>query len=106
VGLLERSRDLGFLGWLGVEVPPAVRKDLLAATDPARRLERSHALNLAIARRLLEEAEGAGSGPIGFCVEHVMLSNIEAGLTLVERVRQLCREFRSAPAAFAPAIAW
>jgi 5,10-methylenetetrahydrofolate reductase len=103
---VARRRDLEFLAWLGVEVPPDVQKDLLAITEPAARLERSHDLNVAIARRLLEGAEAAGSGPIGFCVEHVMLSNIEAGITLVDRVRELCREFRSAPAAFAPAIAW
>jgi 5,10-methylenetetrahydrofolate reductase len=103
---VARKRDLEFLDWLGVEVPPAVRKDLLAIGEPDKRLLRSHELNVAIARRLLEGAERAGSGPIGFCVEHVMLSNIEGGITLVDRVRELCREFKSAPSAFVPAVSW
>lgn len=102
---VARKRDLEFLDWLGVEVPPAVRKDLLDQ-DPARRVARSHELNLGIARRLLEGAETAGSGPIGFCVEHVMLSNIEAAVVLVEELRSLVRDFRSPAAAFAPAIGW
>jgi 5,10-methylenetetrahydrofolate reductase len=102
---VARKRDLEFLAWLGVDVPESVRKDLLAE-DPARRVARSHELNLAIARRLLEGSERDGSGPIGFCVEHVMLSNIEAAIELVDEVRSLCRDFKSAPAAFAPAIGW
>jgi 5,10-methylenetetrahydrofolate reductase len=102
---VARKRDLEFLAWLGVDVPEAVRKELLAE-DAGRRLARSHALNLAIARRLLEAAEADGGVPIGFCVEHVMLSNIEAGIDLVDQVRTLVREFRSAPAAFAPAAGW
>ncbi|MFA5945194.1 MAG: methylenetetrahydrofolate reductase [Candidatus Thermoplasmatota archaeon] len=97
---VARKRDLEFLNWLGVDVPDAVRKDLLAV-DPAHRVARSHDLNVAIARRLLESAEAENAGPIGFCIEHVMLSNIEAAIDLVDRVRSLAREFKSAPAAFA-----
>jgi 5,10-methylenetetrahydrofolate reductase len=102
---VAKKRDLEFLKWLGVDVPETVAKALLAE-DSARRLARSHALNLAIARSLLEGAEAEGGVPIGFCVEHVMLSNIEAGIDLVDQVRALVREFRSAPAAFAPAVGW
>ncbi|MEA3136156.1 MAG: hypothetical protein QOC71_437, partial [Thermoplasmata archaeon] len=102
---VAKKRDLEFLDWLGVEVPEEVRSGLLAA-EPSRRVARSHELNLAIARRLLEGAEGKGSGPIGFCVEHVMLSNIEAAIELVDEVRTLTKEFKSAPAAFAPAVGW
>jgi 5,10-methylenetetrahydrofolate reductase len=90
---VARPRDLEFLRWLGVDLPDGVRRDLLAAADPETRLERSHALNLAIARRLLEGAEAAGAGPIGFCVEHVMLSNIEAAIDLVHRIRELTSAF-------------
>lgn len=103
---VARTRDVGFLDWLGVDLPAGVRKDLLGAATPEARLAHSKKANLAIARRLLEGAEAAGSGPIGFCVEHVMLSNIEAAIALVDDVRDLCRGFRSPPAAFAPAIAW
>ncbi|MHB1261507.1 MAG: hypothetical protein ACYC2H_07305 [Thermoplasmatota archaeon] len=102
---VARKRDLEFLDWLGVEVPEAVRKDLLA-TDEAHRVARSHELNLGIARRLLEGVETKGSGPIGFCVEHVMLSNIEAAIGLVDELRSLVRDFKVAPAAFAPVIGW
>ncbi|HUR24397.1 MAG TPA: hypothetical protein VM327_00085 [Candidatus Thermoplasmatota archaeon] len=103
---VARKRDLEFLEWLGVEVPPAVHKELLAES-PEKRVRLSHRLNLGIARRLLEGAESAGSGPIGFCVEHVMLSNIEAGIQLVDEVRALVKEFRSPQvAAFAPAPGW
>lgn len=90
---VARPRDLEFLRWLGVDLPDGVRRDLLAAASPAARLARSHALNLAIARRLLEGAEAADAGPIGFCVEHVMLSNIEAAVDLVHRLDGLAREF-------------
>jgi 5,10-methylenetetrahydrofolate reductase len=103
---VARKRDLEFLDWLGVEVPARTRQDLLAIADDGRRLERSHDLNESIARRLLEGAEAAGAGPIGFCVEHVMLSNIEAAVTLVDRIRSLTREFRTVKPAFAPAVAW
>lgn len=103
---VARKRDLDFLRWLGVEVPKGASAHLLAEADPAVRLRRSHALNLAIARRLLEGAEAEGSGPsIGFCVEHVMLSNIEAAIDLVDQVRLLAREFKAAPGAFAPTVA-
>jgi 5,10-methylenetetrahydrofolate reductase len=102
---VAKKRDLEFLAWLGVDVPEDVRKDLLAE-DAGRRLARSHALNLAIARGLLEGAEAGGGLPIGFCVEHVMLSNIEAGIDLVDQVRSLVREFKAAPAAFATAAGW
>lgn len=103
---VARRRDLDFLDWLGVDVPAAARKDLLAVPEGSARLERSHDRNVAIARRLLEAAEATGSGPVGFCIEHVMLSNIDAGITLVERVRDVCRAFKSAPAAFVPAVVW
>lgn len=104
---VARTRDIEFLDWLGVATPPAVRTDLLGAATPEARLARSHEVNLGIARRLLEGAEAHGSGPIGFCVEHVMLSNIEAAVDLVDQVRVLCRDFRApAQAAFAPATAW
>jgi 5,10-methylenetetrahydrofolate reductase len=102
---VARKRDLEFLAWLGVDVPESVRKDLLA-TPAEERVAKSHGLNLAIARRLLESSETEGSGPIGFCVEHVMLSNIEAGIALVDELRSLVREFRTATAAFAPAAGW
>jgi 5,10-methylenetetrahydrofolate reductase len=103
---VARKRDVEFLDWLGVEVPAPVRKQLLADAEPAQRLARSHAVNEAIARQLLEAAEANGAGPIGFCVEHVMLSNIDAAIDLVERVKAISRDFKSAPAAFAPAIGW
>jgi len=106
---VARKRDLEFLDWLGVATPVAVRKDLLGRADGAARLARSHEVNLAIARRLLEGAEGGAGGtvPIGFCVEHVMLSNIDAAVDLVDRLRELVRDFRAPrAAAFAPAVAW
>lgn len=99
---VARPRDLAFLEWLGVAIPPDVKKGLLAE-PPERRLERSHELNLGIARALLEGAEEAGAGPIGFCIEHVMLSNIDAGLTLVDQVRELCRSFAGRNQANVPA---
>lgn len=103
---VARKRDLDFLEWLGVDVPLAVRKDLLGVAAE-RRVARSHELNLAIARRLLEAAEAGESAPIGFCVEHVMLSNIEAGIGLVDELRRLVREFRAPQAtAFAAAASW
>ena len=104
---VAKPRDIGFLDWLGVDLPPAVRKDLLAAATPEARLALSKQVNLDIARRLLEGAETTSSGPIGFCVEHVMLSNIEAAIDLVDDVRDLVRGFKAPTrAAFAPAVAW
>ncbi|HJQ93112.1 MAG TPA: hypothetical protein VJ874_02375 [Candidatus Thermoplasmatota archaeon] len=103
---VARKRDLEFLEWLGVDVPPAVRTRLLAEPE-AKRVALSHQLNLGIARRLLEATESGGSGPIGFCVEHVMLSNIEAAIDLVDELRSLVKEFRSPQAAaFARAVGW
>ena len=95
---VARRRDVEFLRWLGVDIPPAVSDHLLAESSPAARLRRSDALNLAIARRLLEaaeasEASGRGRLAVGFCVEHVMLSNLEAAIGLVEQVRELARGF-------------
>jgi 5,10-methylenetetrahydrofolate reductase len=92
---VARKRDLEFLRWLGVDLPAYVRRGLMVEASPEARLRRSNELNLAIARRLLEGAEagGAGAGAIGFCVEHVMLSNIEAAIDLVSQIRELTREF-------------
>ena len=98
---VAKPRDLEFLAWLGVAVPPALKKRLLAEPDGARRLKLSHEVNLGIARRLLEGAEGTGT-PNGFCIEHVMLSNIEAAIDLVGQVRTLAKEFK-APRAVATA---
>lgn len=103
---VARRRDLEFLKWLGVDLPPAVEKDLASHSDAALRLRRSHEVNLAITRRLLEGSERQGSGPIGFCIEHVMLSNIESAIDLVDRVRSLCREFKAPAATFAPSVSW
>ena len=103
---VAKKRDLEFLRWLGVDVPPALAKEFLALPDNAARLRLSSQVNLGIARELLEAAEQQGSGPIGFCAEHVMLSNIDAAIALVDDLRSLVRQFRSGPAAFAPAIAW
>ena len=102
---VARKRDLDFLEWLGVEVPPKVRKQLLAEAAE-KRVGLSHRLNLGIARHLLEAAESGGSAPIGFCVEHVMLSNIEAAIDLVDELRTLVKDFRAKEAAFAPAAGW
>ncbi|MHB8633937.1 MAG: hypothetical protein ACYDBQ_08245 [Thermoplasmatota archaeon] len=106
---VARRRDLEFLAWLGVDVPEAHRQWILEPPSPAGRLERSHQANEAMARRLLEAAEAAGS-PTGFSLEHVMLSNIEAALELVERIRTLGREFsgvaRPVPSDEAAATAW
>lgn len=89
---VARKRDLEFLAWLGVEIPDGYRQHILEPAAPGERVERSHAHNLAVARQLLESAERLGL-EVGFCIEHVMLSNIEAAVALVERTRQLCREF-------------
>jgi 5,10-methylenetetrahydrofolate reductase len=101
---VARRRDLDFLQWLGVDIPANVRKDLVAAAEGTARLERSHDLNVAIARRLLEANEATGSGSIGFCVEHVMLSNIGAAVDLVDRLRSLTRDFGGK--ATVPATVW
>lgn len=92
---VRREKDLAFLRWLGVDVPRDVARWLQDAGSNASRARRSHDMNLAIARNLLEDAEVAGSGPIGFCIEHVMAGNIDAAVELVGGVRDVCREFQA-----------
>lgn len=103
---VAKRRDLEFLQWLGVDLPEATRKRLLA-TAPDGRLAASHALNEGLARSLLAAAERDGLPAPGFCVEHVMLSNIEAAIDLVDRVRTLSRDFGGLrPTAYPVAAAW
>jgi 5,10-methylenetetrahydrofolate reductase len=83
-----RRKDLDFLEWLGVQIPPHVRSELDGASAQAR-LKASHARNEAIARALLEYGDATGT-PVGFCIEHVMDRNVESAFELVERVQQLC----------------
>lgn len=91
---VARPRDLEFLAWLGVQVPAATKRDLLAAATPDGRLTASHALNEQIARELLDAAEANGLPAPGFCIEHVMLNNVGAGIELVERIRAITKEYR------------
>lgn len=103
---VARPRDLAFLKWLGVAIPPDVEASLRDAATPALRLQASALLNEAIARDLLTAAEADGAPAPGFCVEHVMLSNIEAAIDLVGRVQDVGRAFKGAPSAKALAPAW
>ncbi|HUR60744.1 MAG TPA: hypothetical protein VM286_00045 [Candidatus Thermoplasmatota archaeon] len=89
---VARRRDVEFLEWLGVQVPPAVRKGLLESADPAAVLARSHRLNGSLARTILEATEGHGLRS-AFCIEHVMQSNVGAAIDLVDRIADLAREF-------------
>lgn len=91
---VANRRDVAFLRWLGVQIPAATETTLLEATTPAGRLRLSHDLNLEIARTLLEHAEAAAIGPIGFCIEHVMQGNVPAALELAQHVRELAAGFR------------
>ncbi|MEK6976264.1 MAG: hypothetical protein AABY18_07980 [Candidatus Thermoplasmatota archaeon] len=102
---VARPRDLDFLKWLGVDIPPAVEGELRGAATPAARLEASVRLNEGIARDLLAAAERDGAPAPGFCVEHVMLSNIEAGIALVDRIKDVGRGFRGSARAAVPALA-
>jgi hypothetical protein len=94
---VAKPRDLDFLDWLGVKVPAAARQDLLGGSDPTSVLRRSHGLNEAWARAILEAAETRGGLEVGFCIEHVMQSNVCAAIDLVDRVAALVKEFRLAP---------
>lgn len=91
---VARRRDVEFLRWLGVEVAPAIEKRLLAPHSVAARLAESRDENLAIARRILEDAEEHGI-VAGFCIEHVMQSNVAAAVRLVEDVAAVQREFQA-----------
>ncbi len=91
---VSKTRDIEFLKWLGVEVPAAHGTAILGRTGNAARIEESHVRNEAIVRSILEHAETNNLVAPGFCIEHVMLSNIEAAIGLVERIRALCKEFR------------
>ncbi len=90
---VARRKDLRFLEWLGVHVPKDVRAHLRDAPDEQARIRRSHAVNEAVLRDLLAHAEEGGS-PVGVCVEHVMQNNVDAALALLERARDVVREFR------------
>ena len=102
---VARPRDLEFLKWLGVDVPPGIEKALRAEASPAARLEASARLNEGIARDLLTAAERDGTPAPGFCVEHVMLSNIEAAIALVDRVKDVGRGFRGSARTSVSALA-
>jgi 5,10-methylenetetrahydrofolate reductase len=102
---VARPRDLEFLKWLGVEVPPGIEKALRGETSPEARLEASARMNEGIARDLLAAAERDGTPAPGFCVEHVMLSNLEAGIALVDRVKDVGRSFKGSSRAAVPAFA-
>lgn len=93
---IARKKDIKFLKWLGVEIPAAYEKTLNAAGRGGR-LKVSHATNEAMARNLLEHAEAEAHGPIGFCIEHVMRSNMAPAFELVERISDVVREFKAAP---------
>lgn len=102
---VARTRDLAFLKWLGVDIPPAVEAGLRDAGTPTARLEASTRLNEDIARKLLEAAEADDAPTPGFCVEHVMLSNIEAAIALVERVQDVGRGFKGSRRGLSAALA-
>lgn len=89
-----RTKDLAFLQWLGVEVPKAYERRLRGARDDDHRRALSQGANADIARSLLEHAEEEGLGPVGFCIEHVMRSNMEPAFALVERVQGVLKEFK------------
>lgn len=94
---VAKPRDVAFLRWLGVDVPKPIEETLLAGTTEAARLAASRTWNLDIAQRLLEAGETAGIAA-GFCVEHVMQSNLEAAVDLVHDLHNLCRDFAAARA--------
>lgn len=90
---VAKKRDIEFLQWLGVQVPDDAKKLLLAPATAEQRLAGSHTFNEGLARTLLEAAERDGLAAPGFCIEHVMLSNIDGAIELVERIRTLTRDF-------------
>lgn len=96
---IVRTKDIRFLEWLGVQIPRPYRQALHDAGTRDARLRTSHRTNESMVRNLLEHAEHEDHGPIGFCIEHVMRSNMAPAFELVERVRDVCREFRAAPLA-------
>lgn len=95
VAPVARRRDLDFLRWLGVHVPADVGRRLHDAVGERQRIRRSHAVNESVVRALLEQAEAEPGPQVGFCVEHVMKNNVCAAVDLVDRVRDVLREFRA-----------
>lgn len=85
---IQRKRDISFLKWLGVEAPAGIEAWFREAPGSKERGERSLALNLELAKELLENANGT----TGFCVEHVMAGNVGAAVTLVEALRRVCQD--------------
>ena len=99
---VARQRDIEFLKWLGVRVPADAEARLLEPQSVAGRLAASHRLNEELARALLVAAERDGTPAPGFCLEHVMMGNIEAAIELVERVRSITKEFGGLKATAGP----
>ncbi|MHA2620974.1 MAG: hypothetical protein V2G42_06720 [bacterium JZ-2024 1] len=94
VAPVSHQRDIEFMKWLGVEVPPAVERYLFRKT--AGIAQRSLALAEELVSTILEVArKHAPSCRIGVLVEHVMRYNFDLSVELTTRLLRLASSTRS-----------
>ncbi len=84
-----RKKDLDFLAWLGVHIPPETRHSLRQCNTTRQRRKQSLQLALEITDVLLDHPR-----PAGFCIEHVTAHNIDAAIEMAAAVRDHVRSQR------------
>jgi hypothetical protein len=92
---VSHPRDLQFLEWLGVELPPGFVREIKRASGP----EEAVACSFLLARRILGEvfANLPASPPaLGLQVERITKRNSAAALSMLSQLGEYYRELHSA----------
>lgn len=92
---VSHPRDLDFLKWLGVDIPPQLGEEMRQQTDPGTAVERS----LALARQILEDVfENLPPRPpaLGLQVERITKRNSAAARRMLAELRAFYRRLLQA----------
>lgn len=88
----SNQKDIAFLKWLGVEIPPDVEDYLLE--DSQKIAERSLEVSRHVLKEILDFTDREGiEVPLGLNVEHIMNHNFEISIAMIQELSKLYRSF-------------
>lgn len=88
----SNRKDIAFLKWLGVEIPPDVESYLLE--DTQKIAERSLEISRHVLKEILDFTDREGiEVPLGLNVEHIMNHNFEISIEMIQDLSKLYRSF-------------
>ena len=89
---VSSEKNIKFLKWLGVEIPPETEKSLIE--DLSKMTEKSMEIAVNVLQQTLNHLnENDIIVPIGLNVEHIMSYNFQASIEMLQELSRIYREF-------------